>query len=138
MGLAVSKTNGTVETSPVYVSSFGVTSICRDAIEFHLIGDQLYAGEEIVSTVPGLPYQQLAANLPKGTINSGFSLAKNGLGWLDANFTSSGATFCLSTSGKVLAVFDSFNQPDNCIHVGLKSTPRKVSHSQVYLFHMPK
>jgi hypothetical protein len=118
--------NGPTKDQSLYVQGRTISDTCNTASDFRIIGDQLYADDHIVTTEPGEQYSPLLGKRLKGTIDRGFSLAKDELQWHNPAFASGNALFCLSVSSGVLAVFDSFDAPTECVSVSLKPIPRKT------------
>lgn len=105
--------------STSYVYPKGTGTVCQWATVFTLVDNQLYADGQLVTTSNGVPYQTLVGSSCEGNITDGFYLANGRLEWHNSIFSGGAASFCLSTSNTVVAVFDSTNIPARCIPVDL-------------------
>lgn len=92
---------------------------CHFATFFSLVGDQLFADGELITASEGSTSQPLLETSAIGAIKHGFSLESGILQWEHPSFSHGKASFCLSTSNKVLAVFNESSKPADCTPTSL-------------------
>lgn len=109
--------------TPSYLFPKGTCTECRFATFFSLIGDRLFADGEIVATSEGTTYQPLLETPSIRAIDHGFSLEEGILQWRHPSFPSGKASFCLSASNTVLAVFNESSTPTDCAPANLVNVP---------------
>ncbi len=111
-----------------YVVTEGTLPACQAATTFLLVGDQLYAGGDLVTADPaGHPYQVFPRGAgPNGTVAGGFSVdIADGavLRWTSASFGAGNkdcsASFCVSSTNEILAVYVPGSAPSVCSPVTL-------------------
>lgn len=112
---------------PSYLFHKGTCKECHFATFFSLVGDQLFADGELVKTSEGSNYQPLLATPAVRDIEHGFSLEYDILQWEHPSFSGGRASFCLSTSNTVLAIFNNETQPADCAPANLVHVPCKLN-----------
>ncbi|KAK1238736.1 hypothetical protein MKX07_004312 [Trichoderma sp. CBMAI-0711] len=85
--------------------------------------DRLFADGELVATNEGTTHQPLLETPSTAAIDNGFSLEEGILQWRHPSFTGGKASFCLSESNTVLAVFNETSIPTDCAPANLVNVP---------------
>lgn len=111
--------------SESFVSSDGTATTCNTAIRFTLKNGQLFADGALVSTSPGVGIAPLGGSSTQGSISTGFSIVNNQLQWANPNFSGGRASFCISTSNVIEAVFIASQRPSDCRVINLDVIPSK-------------
>jgi hypothetical protein len=110
----------------IFISGNGTVTACSIGDSFVLIGDQLYAdGLPILANI-SLGYDPLigySGNDTAGLTSGGFSVSDNTLQWNQVGMTNGQASFCLSDSGVLEAVYIQGTQPADCQPVTLSTVP---------------
>ncbi|PKK40745.1 hypothetical protein CI102_15092 [Trichoderma harzianum] len=109
--------------TPSYLFPKGTSTECQFATFFSLVGDRLFADGEIVATNEGTTHQPLLETPSIRAIDHGFSLEEGLLQWRHPSFASGKASFCLSASNTVLAVFNESSTPTDCVPANLVNVP---------------
>ena len=122
-----------------FVVAEGTVPACHVATPFTLVGDQLFAGGSLVSADPSLAASQPlfgAANAAASSSSSssqtavshGFSVDTAGhLQWTSSNFSLGRASFCISNTNTIYAVFVAGGAPGDCTTVDLQCVAGKVT-----------
>ncbi|KAH0530823.1 hypothetical protein TsFJ059_005405 [Trichoderma semiorbis] len=109
--------------TPSYLFPKGTSTECQFATFFSLVGDRLFADGEIVATNEGTTHQPLLETPSIRAIDHGFSLEEGLLQWRHPSFANGKASFCLSASNTVLAVFNESSTPTDCVPANLVNVP---------------
>ena len=108
-----------------YIFPGGTCTTCQIATIFTLVGDQLYADGNLITTSEGTESQPLIGCSTTSNIDTGFSVVNGILTWQHEKFPAEGAIFCISTSNTILVVFDPSSVPAGCVPINLIYTPCK-------------
>jgi syndecan 1 len=111
--------------TPSYLFPKGTCTECQFATFFSLKGDRLFADGELVATNEGTTHQPLLETPSTAAIDNGFSLEEGILQWRHPSFTGGKASFCLSESNTVVAVFNETSIPTDCAPANLVNVPCK-------------
>ncbi len=114
-----------------YVFSLGTSTTCQFATAFTLIGSQLYADGQLVTTSIGIQFQPLLGGRTTGIISNGFALINKVLQWNHSSFVMGTPVFCFSTSNTILVFFNPSAMPSGCILVTLVYVPCKSKNLSV-------
>ncbi len=117
--------------APLYVFSQGTLTTCQFATAFTLVGTQLYADGQLVSTSPETSAEPLMTSSFSGSITDGVSVVNGVLKWNNPAFSTDSATFCLSASNTVFVLSDPSVMPSGCVSISLEQVPCKLKRSSL-------